>query len=208
MRRSVMARKTFISYKYSEAQELRDKILEKLGDDATYYRGETADSPDLTDASTETIKESLKDMMYDTSVTIVVISPNMVDSKWIDWEIEYCLKEISREGRSSKTNGIVGVIKKTDDESYSWLVSYIEEDDGCSVRRYDETKLYSIIKKNRFNQNEKYYACNKCNSVSALEGSYISLIDEEDFLNNPEKYIENAYKKSDNSDDYDLTKQG
>lgn len=32
-----MARKTFISYKYSEAQDLRDEILESLGDDATYY---------------------------------------------------------------------------------------------------------------------------------------------------------------------------
>ena len=31
--------------------------------------------------------------MYDTSVTIVIISPNMKKSKWIDWEIEYCLKD-------------------------------------------------------------------------------------------------------------------
>lgn len=29
-----MAHKTFISYKYSEARELRDKIIEALGDDA------------------------------------------------------------------------------------------------------------------------------------------------------------------------------
>ena len=34
-----MARKTFISYKYSEAQILRNKIITKLGDDAKYYRG-------------------------------------------------------------------------------------------------------------------------------------------------------------------------
>jgi len=47
-----MARKTFISYKYSEAQDLRDTILEALGDDATYYTGETVDSPDLTDTTT------------------------------------------------------------------------------------------------------------------------------------------------------------
>ena len=48
-----MARKTFISYKYSESQSLRDEILEALGDDATYYQGETADSPDLTDTNRE-----------------------------------------------------------------------------------------------------------------------------------------------------------
>lgn len=30
--------KTFVSYKYSESQDLRDKIIEVLGDDATYYK--------------------------------------------------------------------------------------------------------------------------------------------------------------------------
>ena len=72
-----MAHKTFISYKYSEAQRLRDDIIAALGDDATYYKGETSDSPDLTDTSTENIKRNLRNMMYDTSVTIVIISPNM-----------------------------------------------------------------------------------------------------------------------------------
>lgn len=43
-----MAHKTFISYKYSEAQDLRDRIIEAMGDDASYYMGETSDSPDLT----------------------------------------------------------------------------------------------------------------------------------------------------------------
>lgn len=87
-----MVHKTFISYKYSEAQGLRDKIIEALGEDASYYQGETSDSPDLTDTSTENIRKNLKDMMYDTSVTIVIISPHIKESKWIDWEIEYsCL---------------------------------------------------------------------------------------------------------------------
>ena len=36
-----MAHKTFISYKYSEAQNLRDKIIDSLGEDAKYYQGET-----------------------------------------------------------------------------------------------------------------------------------------------------------------------
>src|SRR5665213_2817765 len=105
-----MARKTFVSYKYSEARVLRDRILKALGQDATYYQGETAQSPDLTDTSTDRIRKALTDMMHGTSVTIVVISPNITQSKWIDWEIEYSLKEIAREGRTSRTNGVVGVI--------------------------------------------------------------------------------------------------
>lgn len=79
-----MAHKTFISYKYSESQELRDKIVKSLGEDTKYYKGETSDSPDLTDIKTETIKNHLKDMLFDTTVTIVIISPNMKKSKWID----------------------------------------------------------------------------------------------------------------------------
>ena len=63
-----MAHKTFISYKYSEAQELRDAIIKAMGEDASYYKGETSDSPDLTDTSTENIKKHLRDMMFDTSV--------------------------------------------------------------------------------------------------------------------------------------------
>ena len=41
-----MARKTFISYKYSESRELRDRIIKSLGDDATYYKGENGYSQD------------------------------------------------------------------------------------------------------------------------------------------------------------------
>lgn len=51
-----MAHKTFISYKYSEAKDLRDRIIDALGDDATYYQGETSDSPNMSDLTTRTIK--------------------------------------------------------------------------------------------------------------------------------------------------------
>lgn len=43
-----MAHKTFISYKYSESRWLRDDIIDALGDDATYYKGENVDSKDMT----------------------------------------------------------------------------------------------------------------------------------------------------------------
>ncbi len=58
-----MARKTFISYKYSEAQTLRNKIITKLGDDAKYYRGEDGYSEDLSSYKAETIKNRLSDMI-------------------------------------------------------------------------------------------------------------------------------------------------
>ena len=201
-----MARKTFISYKYSEAQDLRDDILTALGEDASYYQGETADSPDLTDTSAENIKENLKDMMYNTSVTVVIVSPNLKSSKWIDWEIEYCLKEISREGRTSLTNGIVCVIQKVNG-NYSWFKSTNKQTDGCVSSSYSKVLVYELINKNRFNQEPKVFSCNSCKTVAEATASYISYVDEETFLKDPEMYIENAYMKSEKSDDYILTKQ-
>lgn len=201
-----MAHKTFVSYKYSEAATLRDNIIEALGDDATYYQGETSDSPDLTDTSTENIKKNLSDMMYDTSVIIVIISPNMKDSKWIDWEIEYCLKNNTRKNRTSHTNGVVGVIMKQNG-GYDWFKTSSTKSDGCSSFSYDESKVYSIINNNRFNQNPKVYSCNVCKTVDALTGSYIAYVDEETFLSEPSKYINKAYDKSENdADGYDLVK--
>lgn len=201
-----MAHKTFISYKYSEAQRLRDDIIDALGDDAIYYKGETSDSPDLTGTSTENIKKNLRDMMYDTSVTIVIISPNMKQSKWIDWEIEYCLKNNTRKGRTSHTNGVVGVIMKYNG-GYSWFKNITTNDDGCSSSSYKTDLVYDIINKNRFNQNPTVYSCDVCKTVNALTGSYIAYVEEETFLANPTKYIDNAYDKSENdAAGYDLTK--
>ncbi len=201
-----MSHKTFISYKYSEARNLRNSIIDALGDDAIYYQGETSSSPDLSDTSTENIKKNLTDMMYDTSVTIVIISPNMKNSNWIDWEIEYSLKNITRQGRTSHTNGVVGVIMKFNG-GYSWLKTTSTNGDGCTSSSYDESKVYSIINNNRFNQNPKKYSCDTCKTVNALTGSYIAYVEEETFLSDPQKYIGNAYDKSENdAAGYDLAK--
>lgn len=201
-----MAHKTFISYKYSEAQELRDKIIASLGDDATYYKGETADSPDLTDTTTENIKRNLRNMMYDTSVTIVILSPNIKKSKWIDWEIEYCLKNNTRKERTSHTNGVVGVIMKVEG-SYDWLKKKKINSDNCIVDIFNTDKLYDIINNNRFNQSPKVYACSRCHCINELTGNYISFVEEDTFLANPGYYIDNAYNKSeDDACGYVLTK--
>ncbi|MGM9529694.1 MAG: TIR domain-containing protein [Phascolarctobacterium sp.] len=201
-----MAHKTFISYKYSEAQDLRDRIIDALGEDAQYYKGETSESPDLTDTSTENIKKNLTDMMYDTSVTIVIISPNIKKSKWIDWEIEYSLKNITRKGRTSHTNGVLGVIMKVDGD-YSWFKYTVNHKDGCTATNYHEEKVYDIINKNRYNQKPKKYSCDVCKTVDALTGSYISFVEEDEFLKYPDKYIDNAYDKSENdAQGYDIVK--
>lgn len=200
-----MAHKTFISYKYSEAQDLRDAIIDKLGDDASYYQGETSDSPDLTDYKTETIREHLKDMIFGTTVTIVIVSPHMTESEWIDWEIEYSLREYSRNGKKSKSNGVVGVVMKVDG-GYDWLRSTTKHEDGHTSTNNNSNRMYKIINDNRFNENPKVYSCEKCKTVDRLTGSYISLIPEDEFLDDPTTFIENAYQKCQSVDKYIISK--
>ncbi|MFE3898551.1 MULTISPECIES: TIR domain-containing protein [unclassified Priestia] len=201
-----MARKTFISYKYSEAKELRDRIVESLGDDAKYYRGETSKSPNMSDQTTEYIKEKLKDMIYSTSVTVIIISPNIKLSNWIDWEIEYSLKQIKRGDRTSSTNGVVGVVMKYNDD-YSWLRTKTTNSDGHTSILTKNNYLYDIIINNRFNQEPKEYICDTCNNVDFLTGSFISLVNEDDFLSDPNKYIDNAYDKSKKTISYNISRK-
>lgn len=192
-----MAHKTFISYKYSESLDLRDRIIVALGKDATYYKGENVDSRNMTDFKRKTIEKNLANMMYDTSVTIVILSPNMRKSDWIGWEISYCLKKNTRKERTSQRNGVVAVIKKVNGD-YSWFK--YSENGGV---KYNTDKIQDIIAKNHFNSNPP----KKVNGLyDWLNGSYISFIEEEEFLNNPQKYIDNAYEKSENDGrGYELT---
>jgi hypothetical protein len=200
-----MAYNTFISYKYSEAKDLRDRIVESLGEDAKYYRGETSESPDMSDKTTDYIKDKLKNLIYSTSVTIVIISPNMKQSNWIDWEIEYSLKQIKRGDRKSSTNGVLGVVMEFDG-GYSWLRPSTQNSDGHTAILTKNEYLYNIIINNRFNQNPPEYTCDECKNVNSLTGSYISLVNEDDFLNNPNKYIDNAYDKSKHTSNYKISR--
>jgi hypothetical protein len=192
-----MARKTFISYKYSEGLELRDKIINKLGTDSRYYQGENNDTPCKDHLEEDTIKSHLKTMLFDTSVLIVILSPNMKQSEWIDWEIKYALRKGKRGNKSSKENGIVAVIQKVNN-SYEWLVMENGSNVcGKNTISYKNDNLPEIIHKNRFN-NESAKCCNNCNTYDYNLGSYISIIKEEEFLANPNDYIDKAFDKMQN----------
>lgn len=196
-----MARKTFISYKYSDVIEgnsnnLRDRIIEKLGAASRFYRGENGYSQDLTSYSANYIKTKLKEMIRDTSVTIVILSPNMKLSNWMNWEISYSLTEITRENRTSLTNGIICVVQKQPTyyglgDGYSWMKNLYGE--------WDLSKCFEIIRQNR--NNKKIY------TTSFLSQNYVDIVSEETFLKDPNKYIEEAYEKA-KSGEYFVSKRG
>ena len=89
---------------------------------------------------------------------------------------------------------------------YSWIVGESVYDDGCRPRIIDDSKLYKVISENRFNLKEPVYSCERCKTVDRLSGSYISLIEKEYFLDDPSKYIENAFEKSQTVDTFEISK--
>lgn len=196
-----MARKTFISYKYSDvvegkANNLRDRIIAKFGDDAKYYRGEDGYTKDLSSYSASYIKETLKEMIRDTSVTILILSPNMKQSQWMNWELSYSLSEITRNERVSHSNGVVAVVQKQPTygilDGYAWFKT--------PWNSWDTNKAFELVRLNR--DNKKVYA------PYSLSDNYIDIITEDTFLRDPFKYIEEAYTKSQNIDHYNIRKQG
>jgi hypothetical protein len=72
----------------------------------------------LSQYSENTIWDKLKNRIYDSSVTIVMISPNMKEAhrydkaQWIPWEISYSLKSMNRNDRISRSNAVLAVITK------------------------------------------------------------------------------------------------
>jgi len=60
---------------------------------------------------------------------------------------------------------------------------------------------------NRYNQDPKEYACPCCESIDQLTGSYLTYAKLDDFCDNLNKYIENAYEKSQHLDLYNLRRK-
>ena len=192
-----MAHKTFISYKYSESVALRDKIIKAMGQDAIFYNGENGFSPNKSDDSDDAIWNYLKDMIWPTSVTIVILSPNMKQSSWIPDEIAYSLRKVKRGETTSKRNGIVAVIQKVNG-NYDWLMNHNTNCHGTATVSYKNDLLPDVISANHFNSEPPVVHCDQCKTYDSERGSYISYVQEDTFLADVNGYVDKAYEKSQN----------
>lgn len=209
-----MARKVFVSYKYSDAVSTRDKIIKKLSNNGTYYKGEKGYVK--LEYADSTMKNYLSGLIYDSTVTVVIISPEVTLSDWVKWELEYSMKRQTRNGRTSNRNGIVCVIQNRVDYSSRKFGSYsYNENSQWAYTRvgYNKTlnKNYfpDIIKRNMqttFSYNNYYgFTTSRTFSDSNVDTKdYCIVVSESTFLNNPDKYIEEAYKRA-NDESYTVS---
>ena len=217
-----MARKVFVSYKHSDdsvkpingsttVRGYVDELIELFEEDEV-YKGEGDE--DLSEFKDETIETHLKDKIYDSSITIVLISPKMKDAstlesdQWIPWEVAYSLKEITRNDRTSHTNGFLAVTLPDLNSSYNY---YIVDDScpQCHCRTLNTPDLFRILRKNMFNAKEpKYSDCpnHSPNSVQTGYSSYIFSVKWDDFINDTDRCLSISEEIRSNIDDYNITK--
>lgn len=216
-----MGRKIFISYKYADnkvrqinnisTSTVRDYVDELQLKLKGYHinKGER-DGEDLSAFKDSTIASKLRDKIYDSSITIVLISKNMKESiseenQWIPWEISYSLKEHTRGGRTSATNAILAVVIPDELDSYSY---YIQDKrcGECTCRIFNTSSLFKILEKNMFNKNIK--SRKECNIMNIYTGypSYIYNVKWDEFIVDIDKYIEIATEINDKIDEYKIYK--
>ena len=199
-----MGHEVFVSYKYSDGKETKDKIMRAIGKSGHFYNGEKGFCK--LEVENSTLKQYLADMIYGTTVTIVVISPNVRYSKWVDWEIQYSLETHTRNGKTNARNGIVCVMQSQKEFKYDEIFgartvnnsNWAYNNYGCSRSiRYDI--LPDLIIKNMVSTFEPLR-----NNIGYLDSNetninlndYCIVVLENTFLSNPNKYINEAYARS------------
>lgn len=227
-----MGHKIFVSYKYADSDVKQitnswyrdtvrtyvDKLEEYISDVSDHiYKGET-DGDDLSKLSDDTIWEKLKDRIYDSTLTIVMISKGMRQTylpdkeQWIPWEISYSLKEVSRKNISgnmvtSSSNALLAIVLPDRNGSYEYF-TYKKTCCTNPCRTFKTDFLFKIMRKNMFNiKSPDKKDCNDGSTVYYGDSSYMTTVKWEDFIKDPECYIDKAYDIQSKILKYDVWKE-
>lgn len=222
-----MGKKIFISYKYADtlvkalpgipqttARDYVDKIQSALAEEDHINQGEK-DDEDLSDFKEDTIASKLRDKIYRSSITIVLITRGMKQifpqekDQWIPWEISYSLKEHTRDGRISKTNAVLAVIIPDSATNYEYF--YVEKYcPHCNTTLLRTDILFQILRENMFNAKAKNETT--CSAAASHgksykgEHSYILSVKWDEFMQDINKYIDRAVAINENIENYDVVK--
>lgn len=228
-----MAYKIFVSYKYGDNDvfplggafdeifnpttvrsyvDVIEKYFNNTG--SAIYKGES-DDEDLSHLNENEIWEKLKGYIFDSSLTIVMISPNMRNfnrsdnSQWIPWEISFSLKETTRNDRTSHSNALLAIVLPNKNNDYSY---FMEEKHCYGCKRscifFNMNFLFDILKKNMYNKKYKLPEfCDNNYTIYSMENSYIQFVKWEDFFKNPHLFIERTINIKENIEEFNIKKE-
>lgn len=213
-----MGHKIFISYKYADdnvamidtssypntARSYVDVLQTYIEESNHIYKAEQ-DNDDLSELSDDAIWQKLKDRIFDSTLTIVLISAGMREfnkrdrDQWIPWEISYSLKEVNRKNVNgdpikSSSNAILALVIPDKFGQYDF---FIKQNYCCSspCRTLQTGSLFNILQENMFNILEPdVYSCSEKSKIYRGDASYIYSVKWVDFVKNPELYINKAYE--------------
>ncbi len=216
-----MGKKIFVSYKYSDAnvraftgnysttvRDYVDVLQSKLDVSDHIYKGED-DGEDLSSLEDSTIGSKLGDKIFDSTVTIVLVSKGMKETyvaekdQWIPWEISYSLREQKREGKTSKTNAMLAVVLPDSLGQYDYFLQHNAE---CNSTTYMTNVLFEILRENMFNI--KQPETRPCNGNTIYSGyfSYIYCVTWDIFINDINRYIDISLEIWRKRDEYNIRK--
>jgi hypothetical protein len=188
-------------------------VISLLEKEHHIYKGED-DGEDMSTLQDSTIGSKLGDKIFDSSVTIVLISKGMKEDgideneQWIPWEISYSLKEQFREYGNSKTNAILALILPDEHNQYDYFII----DDSCPYchsRTLLTNALFQILRDNMFNiKKPEYTECKNHVGNKVYKGycSYVYSVKWNDFCIDPNKYIDISLEIREKIGEYEITK--
>lgn len=189
-----------------------DILQDILGEDNHINKGEK-DGEDLSVLEDTTIQSILGDKIYDSSITLVLISPNMKDpylselDQWIPWEISYSLREQSRNGRQSKTNAVMAIVLPDRNNRYEYFMQE-HTCPYCNTTLYLTNRLFKILSANMFNRyNPTYSQCTHHSTPPETgEFSYIPCVKWDNFISDVENNLQRVEKIKASISEYDIKK--
>jgi len=215
-----MGKKIFISYKYKDenvygrgmtVRGYVDELQELLKEEEHINKGEP-DDEDLSQLEDDTIRQKLSDRMFDSTVTIVAISPGMRNpyrserNQWIPWEVSYSLQTRTRQDVKSNRNAMIAVVLPDASDSYEY---YIQEKfcRACNSTIIHYDAPFPILSENMFNAHDKErFYCKGGQHEPAYIGehSYIASVKWDDFIADSEEHIKRALNRYSNRNNYKL----
>ena len=197
-----MSRKVFVSFRYRDGHKYKE-MLDRIFDESTKIINCSEDI-NRSQLSEESIKRYLYNKLSNTSVTVIIITPESVNYQksiwtgayddWIYDEVRYSLED--RVG--NRTNGLVAVYTE---EAKSLLMN-VEPNGRKTIHRFD-----NLVYENMMNIKPQYKANREEGVFDSRWDSYCSLISWNDFISNYGMYIDDAAQKRDIIDRYMITKR-